>query len=45
LEASALFGSAVPSLVDVFVKMKRREIERFEAHVTDWETREYMWHL
>jgi glutamine synthetase len=28
-----------------FVAYKRNEIERFERYVTDWEYREYAYHL
>ena len=28
-----------------FVAYKRNEVERFERHVTDWEFREYAYHL
>lgn len=28
-------------LIDQFVALKRHEVQRFEAHVTDWEHREY----
>jgi len=31
--------------VDSFVSYKRNEIERFERFVTDWEFREYAYHL
>jgi glutamine synthetase len=31
--------------VDAFVTYKRNEIARFDRHVTDWETREYAYHL
>ncbi|HLJ99478.1 MAG TPA: glutamine synthetase family protein [Streptosporangiaceae bacterium] len=31
--------------VSAFVTYKRNEISRFERHVTDWETREYAYHL
>jgi glutamine synthetase len=31
--------------VEAFVTYKRNEISRFERYVTDWETREYAYHL
>ena len=31
--------------VDSFLAYKRNEIERFEHYVTDWEFREYAYHL
>ena len=34
-----------PYFVDSFLAYKRNEIERFERHVTDWEFREYAYHL
>ena len=34
-----------PSFVNAFVTFKRNEIERFQHWVTDWEFREYSYHL
>jgi glutamine synthetase len=34
-----------PYFVESFLAYKRNEIERFERHVTDWEFREYAYHL
>jgi glutamine synthetase len=31
--------------VSSFLTYKRNEVERFERHVTDWEFREYAYHL
>ena len=31
--------------VDAFLKYKRNELERFDHWVTDWEFREYTYHL
>jgi glutamine synthetase len=33
------------TFVESFVAYKRNEVERFERHVTDWELREYAYHL
>lgn len=33
------------SAVDIYLELKRNEIKRFEAHVTDWEFHEYAYHL
>lgn len=33
------------SAVEIYLELKRNEIKRFEAHVTDWEFREYAYHL
>ena len=33
-----------PQLLDAMVAVKRREIERFNLAVTDWEWREYSAH-
>jgi glutamine synthetase len=38
-ELRALLG---PALVDHYVGLKRAEVARFEAAVTDWEQREYL---
>ena len=32
-------------IADTFIAVKEAEIARFNAHVTDWELREYIWHL
>ena len=32
-------------LRESFLTYKRNEVERFERHVTDWEFREYAYHL
>jgi glutamine synthetase len=32
-------------LVTDFVAIKSAEAQRFRAHVTDWEIKEYAWHL
>jgi glutamine synthetase len=34
-----------PELVEAFYAMKESELRRFAAAVTDWEVREYAWHL
>jgi glutamine synthetase len=34
-----------PTFVNAFLAYKRNEVERFERHVTDWEVREYAYHL
>ncbi|MGZ4625318.1 MAG: glutamine synthetase family protein [Kineosporiaceae bacterium] len=34
-----------PTFVSSFLAYKRNEVERFERHVTDWEFREYAYHL
>jgi glutamine synthetase len=34
-----------PARTSSFVAYKRNEIERFERYVTDWEYREYAYHL
>jgi len=31
--------------VDAYLDFKRHEVERFRAYVTDWEFREYAYHL
>src|SRR6185312_4274104 len=33
------------SFVDSYLAYKRNEVERFERYVTDWEFREYAYHL
>jgi len=41
----ALTGVLGKGFVDAFVAYKRDEVARFERHVTDWEFREYAYHL
>jgi len=31
--------------VEAFCAVKESELQRFHAAVTDWEVREYAWHL
>ncbi len=46
LEADTVLGEALGEyFVTSFVTYKRNEIERFERFVTDWEFREYSYHL
>jgi len=46
LEADQPLGEALGRyFVDSFLAYKRNEIERFERYVTDWEFREYAYHL
>ncbi|MFI6814600.1 glutamine synthetase family protein [Nonomuraea sp. NPDC050328] len=46
LEADAAFGALLgKELVTSFLAYKRNEVERFERAVTDWEFREYAYHL
>jgi glutamine synthetase len=46
LEADADLGDVLGRyFVDSFLAYKRNEIERFERFVTDWEFREYAYHL
>ncbi len=46
LEADEVIRDAVGAdIVDTFLAMKRFEIGRYEAHVSDWELAEYMHHL
>jgi glutamine synthetase len=33
------------TFVNAFLTYKRNEVERFERYVTDWELREYAYHL
>ena len=33
------------ALVEAFCAVKESELQRFHAAVTDWEVREYAWHL
>ncbi|HEY3035069.1 MAG TPA: hypothetical protein VGJ54_10470 [Streptosporangiaceae bacterium] len=42
---SELGGVLGGYFVDSFLTYKRNEIERFERFVTDWEFREYAYHL
>ena len=37
--------SSVPAFVSSFVTYKRNELARFNHYVTDWEFREYAYHL
>ena len=37
--------SSPPELIDTFVRLKRSEIERHRAWVSDWEVAEYLRHL
>jgi glutamine synthetase len=34
-----------PEFCSSFLQFKRNEVERFERYVTDWEFREYTYHL
>ena len=46
LEADTLLRDAIgPQIVDTFVAMKRFELERHRAWVSDWELDEYLHHL
>jgi glutamine synthetase len=46
LEADTELGDVLGRyFVDSFLAYKRNEIERFERFVTDWEFREYAYHL
>jgi glutamine synthetase len=46
LEADKEFTDAIGAhFVDAFLTYKRNEVERFSRHVTDWEFREYAYHL
>jgi len=46
LESDEVLAAALgPELVRAFVTLKRHEVERFEAFVTDWEVEEYAAHL
>jgi glutamine synthetase len=42
---SLLRGLFAPKLVDTFVAVKRFELERHRAWVSDWEVEEYLRHL
>jgi glutamine synthetase len=42
LDDDPFFRTAMgPELVDYYVHIKKAEIERFQAEITDWEQREY----
>jgi len=46
LEADEAFSAVLGEFfVDSFLQFKRHEVERFERYVTDWEFREYSYHL
>jgi glutamine synthetase len=46
LEADDVLTAAMgPSLVATFLEIKRYELARWKAHVTEWEFREYAHHL
>ena len=46
LEDDAVFRALIaPELIDTFVALKRFEIERHHAWVSDWEIDEYLQHL
>jgi glutamine synthetase len=46
LEADTEFAEAIGKVaVDAFLTYKRHEVERFSRYVTDWEFREYAYHL
>ncbi len=46
LEADApIAGALGPEIVEPFVAMKRSEVERHRAHVSEWELDEYLHHL
>ena len=46
LEADELLTAALgPEIVNTFLAMKRFEIERHRAWVSDWEIEEYLHHL
>jgi len=40
-----LFEALGQALVEAFCAVKESELQRFQAAVTDWEVREYAWHL
>jgi glutamine synthetase len=42
---SLLRGHIAPKLIDTFVAVKRYELERYRAWVSDWEVDEYLRHL
>jgi glutamine synthetase len=46
LEADTEFTKTIGTeFVEAFLTYKRNEVERFSRHVTDWEFREYAYHL
>jgi glutamine synthetase len=46
LEADAEFVELLgPTFVTTFLTYKRHELERFSRWITDWEFREYAYHL
>jgi len=46
LRADAYLSEALgQALVEAFSAVKESELQRFHAAVTDWEVREYAWHL
>ena len=46
LEADTTFGEVLGMpFVNMFVAYKRNEIERFDHWITDWEFREYTYHI
>jgi glutamine synthetase len=46
LEADTEFTKTIGTeFVEAFLSYKRNEVERFSRHVTDWEFREYAYHL
>jgi glutamine synthetase len=46
LEADTVLRRALgPQIVETFVAIKRFEIERYRAWVSDWEVAEYLHHL
>ena len=46
LEADTAFAEILgPVFVKTFLTYKRNELERFSRWVTDWEFREYAYHL
>jgi glutamine synthetase len=46
LRADAVLSEAIGApLLNAFCAMKEVEIERFRTYVTEWELREYAWHL
>jgi glutamine synthetase len=34
-----------PQFVQAFTALKRAEVHRFDSVVTEWETKQYAWHL
>ncbi len=46
LRADSYLAEALgQALVEAFCVVKESELQRFHAAVTDWEVREYAWHL